>query len=273
MKYILQLFERLYWRYRHALKLPCAHKRELKYRIMRLPSLNTPESFFPFPWGRIEYVEPFVLRGQYSEIYDERHYAFRTDSAVPVIIDGGGNIGMSAIWFKQEYPQARLTVYEADPEVIKILHRNLAATGTKGVDVINAAVWTRDGTVSFNNLGLDMGSVQTDGAIRIPSIDLAEHLPERVDLLKLDIEGAEYSVVERLCSSGAIRRVRNFVAEYHVRRGDFDSFLNSLQLLRQAGFQVTATSVSGSWLGQADAESAFERIGRNQILAEVYAWR
>ncbi|MBI2318407.1 MAG: FkbM family methyltransferase, partial [Betaproteobacteria bacterium] len=37
------------------------------------------------------------------------------------------------------------------------------------------------------------------------------------DVLKLDIEGAEYEVLERLCASGEVRRIGQLLVEFHHR--------------------------------------------------------
>jgi len=268
-----KMIQTLDWRLRFALGLGARHYGELSYRINRLPEPVRPGVSFPFPWGRVEYVSVSDLRGQFSEIFVRRHYAFQSAVAEPVIIDAGGNIGMSAIWFKQEYPQSKLLVYEADPALAAVLSRNLDGAKIAGVEIRNAAVWTKDGVVSFANLGQDKGMVSAAGALQVASVDLALHLPERVELLKLDVEGAEYAIIERLCNTGAIARVRNLVAEFHVRRGDADAVIASLRRLREAGMQVTFTSTLGSWLGAADAAAAFEFVGREQALMEVFAWR
>ena len=115
--------------------------------------------------------------------------------------------------------------------------------------------------------------VSANGAVQVRSIDLALHLPARVDLLKLDVEGAEYSIIRRLSETGAIARVQNLVAEFHIKRSDLDDCVASLRLLREAGMQVTFKAEIGTWLGDADQASPFETIAKKQVLAEVYAWR
>jgi FkbM family methyltransferase len=271
--FLRDLYRKFAWRLRSYLGVPCASAGEIKFRINRLPAVTPPGAVFNFPWAAITYVSASDLRGQFAEIYDLRHYAFRTSAPAPVIIDAGGNIGMSAIWFKREYPQAKVTVYEADADLAALLAKNLAAAKVTGVDVQNAAVWIEDGTVSFDNRGQDKGMVSTGGGTKVRSVDLALHLPERVDLLKLDIEGAEYALIDRLCSTGNIARVQNLVAEFHVNHSDLDAWIKSLRQLREAGMQVTLSAEIGPWLGAADAASAFEIVGKNQVLAEVYAWR
>jgi len=261
------------WRLRLMFGLPCADNIEILYRLNRLP-LDTPSgSTFAFPWGSVTFVSASDIRGQFTEIFYQRHYAFQTSNPEPVIVDAGGNVGMSAIWFRQNYPKAKITVYEADATIAGILHKNLAAAGIADVDVQNAAVWDQDGTVTFDNRGQDKGMVSDAGTVKVRAVDLAAHLPPRVDLLKLDVEGAEYAIIRRLVETGNFARVQNFVAEFHIRHSDMDDVAASLRLLRQAGFQVTFKAEIGPWMGEADKASPFDIIGKKQVLAEVYAWR
>ncbi len=264
---------RIRWWLSEKVGLPGRTNHELMYQLDRLPSLSTPIAFFKFPWGKIEYVASSNLRAQFNEIFIRRQYSFSVATDAPVIVDCGGNIGMSVIWFKQTFPKSKVTVYEADPDMTLRLSRNLRAVGISDVQVENAAVWNEDGLVAFENLGDDRGFVRSNGKINVRSVDIARCLPSHVDLLKLDVEGAEYVVVDRLCRSGAISRVQNLVAEFHVKRADTDAFIQSFQQLRACGMQVAMTAAVGTWLGQAECPSPFEIIERNQTLVEVFAWR
>jgi FkbM family methyltransferase len=272
MNQFQKLFLTAKLRLRLLVGVPCRNNSELSYRLNRLPLDTKPGATFPFPWGNLAYVSASDLRGQFTEIFEQRQYAFKTAATAPVIIDAGGNIGVSAIWFKQAYPNAKLTVYEADPALAALLAQNLAAAGVTDVDVQNAAVWDKDGTVSFDNRGHDKGMVSTNGTVQVRAVDLALHLPERVDLLKLDVEGAEYAIIQRLTETGTIARVQNLVAEFHIKRGDMDACLVALRRLREAGMQVAFKAEIGSWLGDADP-SPFEAVAGNHVLAEVFAWR
>jgi FkbM family methyltransferase len=273
MKAMRQFLRRLRWRLRAELGSSTSDQNEIGYRLNRIPLRIAPGQCFQFPWGPVEFQSASDLRGQYGEIFCRRHYAFRCQRPDPVIIDAGGNIGMSAIWFKREYPQARLTVFEADPTLAAVLQRNLNAAAITDVKVEAAAVWIADGTVTFDNQGQDKGSVSAGQGVAVPAVDLAAHLPARVDLLKLDVEGAEYPIIERLHATGALRRVQNVVAEFHVRRGEVDQALRALSRLREAGMQIAFTSALGPWLGAAETPSAYEAVGTDQALMEVYAWR
>ena len=60
------------------------------------------------------------------------------------------------------------------------------------------------------------------------------------DVLKLDIEGAEYEVLEELCQSSFIRKTRQLLVEYHhaVTHHSLDETAASVVLIRDAGFDL-----------------------------------
>jgi FkbM family methyltransferase len=273
MRTLSDLIRRVHRRARLAIGAPCQDPWEINYRVNRLQDPVPAGSTFSFPWGIVEYLSASDLRGQYYEIYLKRHYAFKTTEVAPTIIDAGANVGMSVIWFKQTYPGSRITAYEADPMIAAILSRNLKAAAIDDVQVQQAAVWDHDGSVSFDDAGSDKGAISAQGGASVPCIDLSRHLPERVDMLKMDIEGAEYAVIEKLSRDQTLRQVQNISAEYHIQRHQMDQFLDSMRLLRDSGMEVAFTADLGPHLGLAPLEAALDVVGREQMLAQVYAWR
>ncbi len=264
-----------YWRVRKALRFPVRHDAEIIYWLRRQPELpsGSKTASFRFPWGNFEYVNADQLRAQFEEIFIGRQYAFSTDKSTPVIIDCGGNVGLSAVWFKLNYPNCRLTVYEADPDLAEIVQGNLTRAGFDNVPVWRQAVWVANETVAFCKTGNDSGRIVPEGPTYCPAIDLSERLPDCVDLLKLDIEGAEFQVVSRLCQTGAIQRIRRLICEFHVWRDKTDDLLRALSQLRGSGMQFSMEAAAVPWIGMADTEAPFEVIKRNYILMEVFAWR
>lgn len=63
---------------------------------------------------------------------------------------------------------------------------------------------------------------------------------DECDILKLDIEGAEYEVLAALCRSGAIRRVRQLLVEFHhqVTHHGIDATVASGAAVQAAGFRL-----------------------------------
>lgn len=225
------------------------------------------------PWGNFTCTDLHVARSQFEEIFVKRQYAFRTESPAPVIIDCGGNVGLSAIWFKQNHPGCRLTVYEADPKLAAILTGNLAQANCADVDVLNQAVWIEDGFIAFAPTGTDTGKIDPEGFERVKSTDLAAVLPDRVDLLKMDIEGAEFAVIDRLLTTGAIQRVRHLAVEFHPTRATHAAMLTLFQRMESAGFKMAFESFLGPFCGLETAPSPFDAVGRNRMFVQAYAWR
>ena len=228
---------------------------------------------FRFPWGDFEYVDVGQLRVQFEEIFIGRQYAFLSDRPDPVIIDCGGNIGLSPVWFKLNYPKCRLTVYEADPDLAKMSEANLKRAGFEDVSIRPEAVWVANTTVAFCKAGNDAGKIVSESSTSYPAIDISEHLPTRVDLLKLDIEGAEFQVLDKLCETQAIQRVEKLICEFHLWRDKTDDLLATLARLKGSGMQISMKAAVVPWIGLADDEAPFEAIQRNQVLMEVFAWR
>ena len=77
---------------------------------------------------------------QYKDIFVNRIYHFETASPAPTILDCGGNIGMSVLYYKLIYPQAKVTTFEPDPSVSGYLQDNVARHGMNDVQLVQAAV-------------------------------------------------------------------------------------------------------------------------------------
>lgn len=153
---------------------------------------------------------------QFKEIFVDEIYRFNSGSPQPVIYDCGANIGMSCLYFKKLFPDAKIKAFEADPMIADMLKSNLAKNGIHDVEVINKAVWIDNNGIEFGSEGADGGSIYATGnKIKIESIRLKELLEKEtiVDLLKIDIEGAEYEVLKDC--GGSLTNVRNLFIEYH----------------------------------------------------------
>jgi FkbM family methyltransferase len=278
LRFALGQFTKLkngYWRARRILGLSARNDGEILYRLRRQETMlnGFKTGIFRFPWGDFEYVDPRQLRVQFEEIFIGRQYAFSSDRPDPVIIDCGGNVGLSAVWFKLNYPKCRLTVYEADPDLAKISDANLKRAGFEDVLIRHEAVWVAKTTVAFCKTGNDSGKIASESSTSYPAINISEHLPNRVDLLKLDIEGAEFAVLDKLCETQAIQRVERLICEFHLWRDKTDDLLAILTRLKSSGMQISMKAAVVPWIGLANDEAPFEAIQRNQVLMEVFAWR
>jgi FkbM family methyltransferase len=154
---------------------------------------------------------------QFKEIFVDESYRFNPQSNSPVIFDCGANIGTSCLYFKLLSPGSKITAFEADPEIAGILKSNLVKNNLSDIIVIDKAVWINDKGIEISVEGADGASIFSEGIskIKIDSVRLKYFLEKEdlVDMLKMDIEGAEVEVLKDC--SGTLNRVGNLFIEYH----------------------------------------------------------
>lgn len=204
------------------------------------------------------------------EIFASGCYDFISMTADPRIIDCGAHTGCAVLRWRQLYPAARITAIEADPAIVALLKENLRTWNDTGTEVINAAAWTQDGEVRFAATGKDNGLVSADGTRVIPALDLARLCGEPVDLLKLDIEGAEAVVLAHLAGTGALKNVRALACEWHEWGTAAPRLHEALAQLAAAG--LTYRIAHADTLGDR-ATTVFPHLRQpgNQLM--IYAWR
>lgn len=165
---------------------------------------------------------PFLaFKSQFRHIFLFGEYAFASQTAVPRILDLGGNFGVSCLYFKEVYPQAKITAFEADPSIARILKDNIAAAGyERDVECRNQAVWLSNGTLEFTPDGLDGGTFELNTnrdqpSVSVPTVDLKQYLQENgpYDLVKMDVEGAEIDLIPHAIEE--LAKTPLIVFEYH----------------------------------------------------------
>ncbi len=211
---------------------------------------------------RIDYPNQSYALFLMHEIFVQASYAFRTQSPAPRIIDCGANIGFSVFFFKALYPEARITAFEPEPGTFALLQSNVARARLRDVVIRRAAVAEHEGTVVLFSPEDDHGSLvssidrtSNDGAgINVPAVRLSTVIDGPVDLLKMDIEGAEYGVIRELVASGAINHIRRAIIEYHKIPSEPTGAAALERLLTGAGMSVQIEGHPSSSAGLLKAE-------------------
>jgi FkbM family methyltransferase len=147
---------------------------------------------------------------------------------------------MSVIYFKSLYPDARIVAFEADPYIFSFLEKNIQSYNFKDVTLNNKAVWnTNDEVLSFLAEGGAGGRLQEKSDqfkfVDIKTARLKDYLTQKVDFLKIDIEGAEYKVLADCADS--LKLVKNLFIEYHSMANDPQNLHLILQIVHDAGFR------------------------------------
>ncbi len=182
----------------------------------------------------------------FEEIFIGQPYYFNTNKSKPVIIDCGSHIGMSVVYFKTIYPNAKIICFEPDNYTCSILKNNIETNGLLDVEINNVAVMKFNGltefyTVENNKSDVAMSTikerVKNEKKNTVKAKKLSQYINEEIDFLKIDIEGAEYGVLEELKSSGKLHYVKQAAIEFHHHIiENEDKFSRVLKLLESEGF-------------------------------------
>lgn len=196
---------------------------------------------------RVRYLDRASFQLLLSEVFFKQEYAFKTESRAPVILDCGSNIGLATLFFKRMFPNARIHAFEPDPDTFSVLNHNIAQNCLRDVSAHNVLLADVDGESSFYVCNEVPGSLmmsrfsdrlQTSREIRVKAVRLSNYIEEPVDLLKLDVEGAEFDILRELLSSGKLALIRRMVIEYHHKIADRPAEMSEfLALLEEAGFE------------------------------------
>jgi FkbM family methyltransferase len=128
-------------------------------------------------------------------------------ASVEYILDLGSNIGVTTLLWSQMYPNAKVFCVEPDEENFSILESNLAQFKGR-CSAMRAAVCDHDGTIDFfRSSSIFFWSSSTDPAIAkgavkkitVPAATMSTIIARsgfpRIDMVKMDIEGGERSVL------------------------------------------------------------------------------
>ncbi len=171
-----------------------------QWKLIRTPRFQVNK--IKFQNRPLEFTDSSSLLGMINEIFINKNYNFNSDSEYPYIIDGGANIGISILYFKTLFPKSIIEAIEADPKVFMSLSKNMKSFGYNDVVLHQRAIWTNNNVLTFQSdnswggfVGDSKETTQNVKEFKVKGLTLRELIVKKVDLLKLDIEGAETDVL------------------------------------------------------------------------------
>jgi FkbM family methyltransferase len=196
----------------------------------------------------INYIRPYELLHTWQDIFENEIYKFTASSDHPLIIDCGANIGISVLYYKTLYPAADVITFEPDRQNFQLLTKNIAENNLQQVILNEAAIWNENGTISFASNASEGSSIvltiEGNNIVSVPSVRLADLLAkyEKIDFLKIDIEGAENKVIDD-CSH-LLSKVENLFLEYHGTVDETEKLTGILKIITDAGFKCYLTTAA-----------------------------
>jgi FkbM family methyltransferase len=179
---------------------------------------------FPYPLHLRLRTTDLLL---FSEILLDVQYDCDLPIRPKVIIDAGANIGLTSLFYVQKYPQVMIFAIEPEASNFEMLRENTVSY--PNIIAIRAALWNKncdldivdpgDGFWDFFSFRTSMpeatGTHSKRRLIRGLTLDclMKDNGIEYIDLLKVDIEGAEKEVFES--PAGWIDRVGAVAVELH----------------------------------------------------------
>lgn len=131
------------------------------------------------------------------------------------VLDVGANFGTYCALYSRMAENARVIAFEPHPVTAGICRTNIELNKLSQIELVQKAVGKETGVVGFTDNGIpgtERIAFGSEARFEVPMIALdifcKERSIDRIDFLKIDIEGAEYDALlgaDHLFSSGRIR--------------------------------------------------------------------
>ena len=187
-----------------------------------------------------------------KEIFDKNCYFVDGLPKNAKILDIGAHVGLAVGYFKKIAPDSKIIAVEPLSENLVFLRRNVHRNRFENVEIIEKAVAKKTGKRTLYADATDAKWYSTGGFIKnawnghqksigreVDTIQLSSLLSEKIDLLKIDIEGGEYEVLDEARASMVI--VNKVIVEAHpVGAHSSDKVV---KLLKSVGFETQIDQV------------------------------
>jgi FkbM family methyltransferase len=165
--------------------------------------LNNPRFFLirHYPSSDFSVFKSVIIEKQ----YDLKYNILNEQGQEINIIDTGANVGYTAIYFKDKFPKAKIICIEPSPDNFSMLKKNMENNCFLDIVLQMNAVWYKEVELFFDNNFRDNRehSIRTvesiiDNQTSVNSITfdsvIKNNKIRQVDILKMDIEGAEEGI-------------------------------------------------------------------------------
>ncbi len=192
----------------------------------------------------IRFPEECLRPAQRRLVFDHVYFAKYLPRADDCVVDIGAGLGTEIVRLARISPGLHYVAVEIQPWVYECLSLTLAQLPS-GFRAFPLAIGDRTGVrLQPSRVGLDASIVGDDGAVEVAGIAwsafVRRHGITSVDLLKMNVEGAEAELLEHI-DLACVKRVIVGVHDFRADRGEGEVFRTRSRVearLREAGFAL-----------------------------------
>ncbi|MBI5396252.1 MAG: FkbM family methyltransferase [Verrucomicrobia bacterium] len=220
-------------------------------RLLRLPLRQVPgrvrKPVLSGPLRGWKWVVGSSIRDCWLGSYEagkQRLFA-RTVKPGSIVFDISSHVGFYSLLASSRLgPAGRVFAFEPMPRNLACLREHLRINGVTNVTIIEKAVADAAGVAAFTAAGSSYeGHLLPGGELQIETVALDDLIAQGrlpvPDLLKIDVEGAEVSVLKGAKKLLTGRRPTIFLATHAMPDLGYNTHDPCCQLLREHGYQLT----------------------------------
>lgn len=201
-----------------------------------------------------------LLSGKYE--WETRQVLEKVVKSGMTVLDVGAHVGYYALLFARWVgPAGRVFAFEAAPDNYSLLRRNVELSGCGNVVCIPKAISDHSGAIRFfvssqgndrNSIFENPRSLVQEASLEVPAVSLDEFLADQgwphIDLIKMDVEGAEPLVLQGMAETvhrSPQLKVAVELAPEALRAGGHEA-IELLKTLVDYGFGISSIESDGS---------------------------
>lgn len=226
----------------------CIYRKDTEEQIYEMPYVHT---FVNVPTVSLSNSIPYHIN--YREFYLERVVDKWVAKPHGLIVDVGANVGVFTKYMLDMGYTRHSVAVECDPKALKDLNRNFRRSPQ--VTIIPKALHSTNlpitfyhspenpvisSTLSPDELIHHMAGVKGNVQRIVDTITIQDlvDMYGTIDLLKIDIEGAEYTILEN-CDTSTLSNVKSLLIEFHFfEENSMERYHKIISWLRQVGYTV-----------------------------------
>jgi len=174
-----------------------------------------------------------ILRGGttdrmiFNDIFLREEYSLKDKNKFNVVVDVGAHIGLFSLFISNN--SKKIICFEPQKENFQILKKNIKINNLKNIEIHNCALSSKDGKIKLyapSGKNYDSFSVFEKNNKKFEWIESKNPKKilkkiKKVDLLKLDCEGCEFSILPLL----NFKKIDKICMEYHLSENKSKKFI------------------------------------------------